>query len=76
MESCIFCLRNSLQGMIFSQNSRKQELRMIVSLYNKILTNTQQIEMSSSILSEILQLCLSVIESNDIAIVLSSFFYQ
>lgn len=76
MESCIFCLRNGLQGMIYTQNNRKQELKMIVSLYNKILTNTQQIEMNASILSEILQLCLSVIEANDLTIVSLSLVYQ
>lgn len=68
MESCIFCLRNAFQGMVLSQQTRKQELHSIITLYKQILSS-QQIELNISIFSEILQLCLSVIENNELSIV-------
>ena len=71
MESCLFCLRNSLQEMEYIQLFRKRELDTILNLYKQLLNN-KQIEINTSILSDILQLCLSVIEKNSLTIVILS----
>lgn len=71
MESCLFCLRNSLQEMEYTQPFRKRELDTILNLYKQLLNN-KQIEINTSILSDILQLCLSVIEKNSLTIVILS----
>ena len=70
MESCLFCLRNSLQKMEFSQRSRKQELQTIITLFSQVLGN-KQLEMNTTVLSEILEFCQSVIENNDQTTVIS-----
>ena len=71
MESCLFCIRNSLQEMEYTQPFRKRELDTILNLYKQLLNN-KQIEINTSILSDILQLCLSVIEKNSLTIVILS----
>ena len=71
MESCLFCLRNSLQEMEYTQPFRKRELDTILNLYKQLLNN-KQIEINTSILSDILQVCLSVIENNSLTIVILS----
>lgn len=71
MESCLFCLRNSLQEMEYTQPFRKRELDTILNLYKQLLNN-KQIEINTSILSDILQVCLSVIEKNSLTIVILS----
>ena len=71
MESCLFCLRNSLQEMEYTQPFRKRELDTLLNLYKQLLNN-KQIEINTSILSDILQLCLSVIEKNSLTIVILS----
>lgn len=68
MESCLFCLRNSLQEMEYTQPFRKRELDTLLNLYKQLLNN-KQIEINTSILSDILQVCLSVIERNSLTIV-------
>ena len=68
MESSLFCLRNSLQEMEYTQPFRKRELDTLLNLYKQLLNN-KQIEINTSILSDILQVCLSVIERNSITIV-------
>ena len=71
MESCLFCLRNSLQEMEYTQPFRKRELDTLLNLYKQLLNN-KQIEINTSILSDILQVCLSVIEKNSLTIVILS----
>ena len=71
MESCLFCLRNSIQEMEYTQPFRKRELDTILNLYKQLLNN-KQIEINTSILSDILQVCLSVIEKNSLTIVILS----
>ena len=71
MESCLFCIRNSLQEMEYTQPFRKRELDTILNLYKQLLNN-KQIEINTSILSDILQVCLSVIEKNSLTIVILS----
>ena len=68
MESCLFCIRNSLQKMEFSQRSRKQELQTIINLFGQVLAS-KQLEMNTIVLSEILEFAQSVIENNDQTIV-------
>lgn len=68
MESSLFCLRNSLQEMEYTQPFRKRELDTLLNLYKQLLNN-KQIEINTSILSDILQVCLSVIERNSLTIV-------
>ena len=71
MESSLFCLRNSLQEMEYTQPFRKRELDTLLNLYKQLLNN-KQIEINTSILSDILQVCLSVIEKNSLTIVILS----
>ena len=71
MESSLFCLRNSLQEMEYTQPFRKRELDTLLNLYKQLLNN-KQIEINTSMLSDILQVCLSVIERNSLTIVILS----
>lgn len=70
MENCVFCLRNALSAQYF-QRQHQEELSVIFTLYTRLLTN-QRLERHTGVLSDVLQLIQTVVESNPCDVVRSS----
>lgn len=72
MENCVFCLRNAVVNQNLQQNRGLSHLQLIQSLYLRLLTAPKPLEIHTGILSDVLQLIQSVLESNPVKIVLIS----
>lgn len=71
MENCVFCLRNALSAQCFLQRQHQEELSVIFTLYTRLLTN-ERLERHTGVLSDVLQLIQTVVESNPCDVVRSS----
>ena len=69
MENCVFCLRNAVVNQNLLQNRGLSHLQLIQSLYLRLLTAPKPLEIHTGILSDVLQLVQSVLESNPVNIV-------
>ncbi|CBK23068.2 uncharacterized protein [Blastocystis hominis] len=68
MENCVFCLRNAVVNQNLLQNRGLSHLQLIQSLYLRLLTAPKPLEIHTGILSDVLQLVQSVLESNPVNI--------
>lgn len=69
MENCVFCLRNAVVNQNLLQNRGQSHLLLIQSLYLRLLTAPKPLEIHTGILSDMLQLIQSVVESNPVKLV-------
>ena len=63
MENCVFCLRNALSAQAFLQRQHQEELSTVFTLYTRLLAS-ERLERHTGVLSDILQLIQTVVESN------------
>ena len=69
MENCVFCLRNAVVNQNLLQNRGQSHLLLIQSLYLRLLTAPKPLEIHTGILSDMLQLIQSVVDSNPVKVV-------